>query len=88
LNEGKEHNDWELPFHSPDHKEEWYIYKCPNCGMEDHVPDFVVDEFAMGQKLKKGEMPGVACPRCHTKMFFKLSYFKYPYRNTNKDNEL
>lgn len=56
--------------------------------MDDHVPDFVVEEFAMGQKLKKGEMPGVACPECLTKMVFESSYFKYPYRKTEEDSDL
>lgn|GEM_PF-1585166 len=88
MREERERDNWELPFHSPDHKEEWYVYRCPKCGMDDHVPDFVVDEFAMSQKLKKGEMPGVACLECLTKMVFESSYVKYPYRKTEEDSDL
>ncbi|WP_269059886.1 hypothetical protein [Iocasia frigidifontis] len=42
----------------------------------------------MVQKLKEGEMPGVACPECLTKMVFESSYIKYPYRKTEGDSEL
>lgn len=73
--------DWpqvpELPFHSPEDKEEWCKFVCPKCGMEDDVPGFVVDEFLMGKK--KGADPGVACPRCGLKMKYDCSYYKKPY---------
>ncbi|HKL12821.1 MAG TPA: hypothetical protein VJ907_04370 [Halanaerobiales bacterium] len=38
--------------------------------MLDRVPGFVVDEFAINQETKEGEMPGVACPNCNTEMKF------------------
>lgn len=64
----------ELPFHSPDEKDEWYKFVCPKCNLEDEVPGFVVDEFAMG--LKKGEKVGVACPRCGKEMNFKFTFYR------------
>jgi hypothetical protein len=81
LNVEKWRENWEVPFHSPDEKEEWCKYECPYCGTVDDVPGFVIDEFAMGKKLKKGEKPGVACPECNREMKYKSSYYKYPYRN-------
>lgn len=44
--------------------------------MEDSVPGFVVDEFAVNQEVKKGEMPGVACPKCNTEMEYKNKFKK------------
>lgn len=38
--------------------------------MVDRVPGFVVDEFAINQETKEGEMPGVACPNCNKEMRF------------------
>lgn len=37
-------------------------FKCLDCGKEDEVPDFVVDEFGYG--LEKGEEVEIECPFC------------------------
>lgn len=70
--------DWldcpEIPFQSPDEKEEWCKFKCTKCGAIDDVPGFVVDEFAMG--LKKGEKVGIVCPKCEGVMRYKSSYYE------------
>ncbi|SDC52093.1 hypothetical protein [Shouchella lonarensis] len=42
------------------------IFKCLDCGKEDEVPDFVVDEFAYG--LSEGEEVEVVCPYCNGTM--------------------
>ena len=70
MNEDRKLKIPEIPFHSPEEKEEWYEFRCPKCGMLDRVPGFVVDEFAINQETKEGEMPGVACPNCNTEMKF------------------
>ncbi|THE12294.1 hypothetical protein E1I69_11365 [Bacillus timonensis] len=41
-------------------------FKCIDCGKEDEVPDFVVEEFAFD--LKKGEVVEVVCPFCEGTM--------------------
>jgi DNA-directed RNA polymerase subunit RPC12/RpoP len=66
----------ELPFHSPTKEEEWCRYECSRCGKKDEVPAFIVGEFAMGEDLKKGELPEVACPRCDYGMKYKYTYKK------------
>ncbi|GAB4258013.1 MAG: hypothetical protein Kow00111_03510 [Thermincola ferriacetica] len=47
---------------------EYYNYHCKRCKYEEGVPGFVVDEFAMGEDLKPGELPGVVCPKCNGDM--------------------
>ncbi|MCO7127381.1 hypothetical protein NIE88_16555 [Sporolactobacillus shoreicorticis] len=37
-------------------------FECLDCGKEDEVPDFVVEEF--GYDLKKGEEVEIECPFC------------------------
>ena len=44
--------------------EEQYNYRCSECGYEQEVPDFVVDEFAFFDDLKPGEMPKLECGGC------------------------
>jgi len=64
-----EETDWydKVPF-DDGKPEEYYSYRCKRCNYEEGVPDFVVDEFAMGEDLKPGELPGVVCPKCNGDM--------------------
>lgn len=41
-------------------------FKCIDCGEEDEVPDYVVEEFSFD--LKKGEVVEVVCPFCEGTM--------------------
>ena len=45
-------------------KEKKYNYRCGNCGYEQEVPDFVVDEFAFLDDLETGVMPKLECGGC------------------------
>lgn len=47
---------------------EYYNYRCKECNYEEGVPDYVVDEFAMGEDLKPGELPEFICPKCNGDM--------------------
>jgi hypothetical protein len=38
-------------------------FKCIDCGYEEPVPEFIVDEFSWG--LKKGEEVEMFCPECN-----------------------
>ncbi|MGM9929182.1 MAG: hypothetical protein ACI35P_14640 [Bacillus sp. (in: firmicutes)] len=38
------------------------LFKCIDCGTEDEVPDFVVDEFSFD--LEEGEEVETVCPAC------------------------
>lgn len=42
------------------------IFKCLDCGKEDEVPEYVVDEFHFD--LKKGEEVELVCPFCNGTM--------------------
>ncbi|SHP75980.1 Uncharacterised protein [Mycobacteroides abscessus subsp. abscessus] len=42
------------------------IFKCLDCGKEDAVPEYVVEEFHYD--LKKDEEVEVVCPFCHGTM--------------------
>ena len=42
----------------------YYNYRCGNCGYEQEVPDFVVDEFAAVEGLEPGNMPVLQCGGC------------------------
>lgn len=41
-------------------------FKCLDCGEEDEVPDFVVEEFSFD--LKKGQVVETVCPYCEGTM--------------------
>ncbi|MFE7065211.1 hypothetical protein ACFVAD_24225 [Sutcliffiella sp. NPDC057660] len=43
-------------------EDETILFKCIDCGEEDEVPDFIVDEYSYD--LKKGEEVETACPVC------------------------
>jgi len=45
-------------------EETYYNYRCPRCGYEQEVPDFVVDEFAAYDELPLGVMPELECGNC------------------------
>ncbi|MDA8335991.1 MAG: hypothetical protein M0Z41_13590 [Peptococcaceae bacterium] len=45
-------------------EETYYNYRCPQCGYEQEVPDFVVDEFAAYDELPPGVMPELECGNC------------------------
>jgi len=48
-----------------DEKDSGYAkYRCMNCGYEQKVPDFVVDEFAAVDGLEPGNMPVLQCGGC------------------------
>ncbi len=42
------------------------IFKCLDCGKEDEVPEYVVEEFHFD--LKENEELGVVCPFCNGTM--------------------
>ncbi len=53
----------EIPFDSK--KDEKHLkYRCKRCGYSEWVPAWVINEFAMGEKLRPGESPEVCCPKC------------------------
>lgn len=39
-------------------------YRCKTSGYAEWVPAWVIDEFAMGEKLRYGELPETCCPKC------------------------
>ena len=53
----KDRNPKYWKFHSiPWTKKEWYEFECPKYGMIEKILDFVVDEFAIKQVIKQGEI--------------------------------
>ena len=53
--------EMDMPFGG---KTTYYNYRCGNCGYEQKVPDFVVDEFAAVDGLEPGNMPVLQCGSC------------------------
>jgi hypothetical protein len=49
-----------------DDEEIFIAFKCIDCGEEDEVPDYVVEEFSFD--LKKDEVVEVVCPFCEGTM--------------------
>jgi len=45
-------------------EEKHYNYRCGECGYEQEVPYFVVDEFAAIEGLGPGNMPVLECGSC------------------------
>lgn len=57
--------DEEDPF-GLDEEIEFIIFKCIDCGKEDEVPDYVVEEFHFD--LEENEKVEVVCPFCNGTM--------------------
>ncbi|GAV24691.1 hypothetical protein ciss_06240 [Carboxydothermus islandicus] len=63
----------ELPFEGQE-KEPTYNYRCQECGYEEEVPAFIVDEMAYLSKIDgidSSEMPVLECPYCPGGMVYK-----------------
>jgi hypothetical protein len=53
MNDEKWRENMDLPFHSPEEREDWYEFECSKYGKEDEVPGFVIDEFAIKKIFNK-----------------------------------